>query len=168
MVEQVCSPSYSRQHVPDKPPQHSETLLRERDRDREEEWERGREGGWKKVKLTLYLSTWGLWKSSNTLCTYFSFFNFSSVSLRSPGWSQLPQCWGFVCGPPTPAVNKILGRGEEYWDLNSGLAWAIPPHPPPLFWDKVSLCSPVWSGIPDPPASASLVLGLQARATTPG
>jgi hypothetical protein len=39
--------------------------------------------------------------------------------------------------------------------------------PPLVFWDKVSLCSPVWPQIQKPPAFTTLVLRLQACTTTP-
>jgi hypothetical protein len=36
------------------------------------------------------------------------------------------------------------------------------------FWDRILLCDPVWPQTHNPPASASLVLGLQKWITLPG
>jgi hypothetical protein len=117
-------------------------------------------------KITCYpgkAHTFPDWKPK----TFFSFYGKCSLRDKRPNQLSFPiyhlSYW------VTALRSYLLHRGD--WT-----GW--PASKPFLFWDRVSLCSPGCLGthfvdqagleLRNPPASATLVLGLKACATTPG
>jgi hypothetical protein len=133
------------------------------------------EVGWGEVSVSAVLPQSGWWSAGTCKEAMPMTNNPTTRSLQSQEKrTDSVTLWNFqVKGMVKNIYNYIFIRGcsEKKNDIGEWKRWwaqflVTHIHSYTHFWDRVLVCSPGWPWTPDPPVSASQLLGLQAWATT--